>query len=296
MASLDDIFQISILILLIICLLTIVIICLLAFTLLYRRKNKEQQSYNHQLEYRNQELFQQYQQLENENLQLRNMLYSKEDNSQKQKPEQKNEKDSKKYIREHLSDYFYTRHSMLSSNESRMYFYMCISLDKIFPDKKYRDDYLLFPQVNLYAFITNKVSSVPADIIGGKHTDFVLCHKYREPKSGFYCYEPMLMIEIDDCSHFSSDVYGDEAFKKIRYNDRLKNDLSTGLNLPLLRYRLSDKGVSKNDNEGIYTALCQILKNIDNPDAPKLTQYIYYYDRSGILNEYQYYMPIKSNK
>lgn len=242
-----------------------------------------------------------YDKLKKENQRLNDVIAEKK-YAQKEKSdrwrqhnmaEEAAEETAEEKIRNHLSRYYHINDTLMNKSESRMFFYINESINNLLNEKD-RDFYILFPQVSLHAFI-NRIESVSkteedllSKILGGKNVDFVLCHRnynhYPSRSDMFYFYTPILMIEIDGPAHFK-ETYSKERLQKTQENDRLKNHLAINLNLPLLRYRLSDGKISSADKTGINTALRKFFSD----HSVGQTDPIYYCDRSGFLRNDQYY-------
>lgn len=304
MALLNDFFQYSIFVLVGICLLT----------LIFLGKNKNHKSsYMKQANAQNSDaLLQQLKNelqsalaekvsLEKENQRLLHELEEIKHTNNKKfnnwRQNKNNEAIIEAEIRKCPSKYYKTKLTLMNRPESRMFFYITESIKKI-SNSKDQDFYILFPQVNLYAFIDqNPNLSISEDkselllkVLGGKNVDFILCYchsdHYPSDTFNFYFYTPILMVEIDGPGHFYP-IHS--SYQKTRKNDQLKNTLANELKLPLLRYRLRlPKGnIEATDKAGIHTALRRFFSDYN----AKQTESIYYYDQNGALSKNQYYNP-----
>lgn len=196
-----------------------------------------------------------------------------------------------KKIRCNPSDYYNKKKNLMTDVETDMFFFINNAINDI--KKEMSQYFFLFPQVNLYAFInqrenkknTKETKNRLLHILGGKHVDFILCHKHKDINGKKFIYEPILMIEIDDSSHFSSYRYGKESYNRTKENDSLKNKLATELKLHLLRYRLTDGKISETDKYSIHTAFEKFFSEYKN----KETEFLYYYDKNGFMSESAYY-------
>lgn len=195
--------------------------------------------------------------------------------------EKQEAKKSEEEIRHNLSEYFYVKESVMTLPETDMFWTVTKALRKIL-DEKTSKLYQVFPQVSLYAFIAQNSSiaeskkSLCLSILGGKHTDFIICRRNRNN------FEPVIMIELDDISHFQKKY---DSFEITQTNDQLKNDLIIALKKPsLLRYKFSNK-LSDEDKNIITDALCKIFHDYYND----ISGQVYYYAKSGALTEEQYY-------
>lgn len=239
--------------------------------------------------------------LEQENQHLNKVIAERNEKSRKWKQKKEDEEAAaeaaEKEVWNNLSQNYKTKLTLMNRPESRMFFYITESIKKI-SNSKDQDFYILFPQVNLYAFIDqNPNLSISEDkselllkVLGGKNVDFILCYchsdHYPSDTFNFYFYTPILMVEIDGPGHFYP-IHS--SYQKTRKNDQLKNTLANELKLPLLRYRLRlPKGnIEATDKAGIHTALRRFFSDYNT----KQTESIYYYDQNGALSKNQYYNP-----
>lgn len=196
------------------------------------------------------------------------------------------------------SKYYKVKLTLMNKPESRMFYYINESIKQLsnIKDEGY---YILFPQVNLFSFfgtkanasISKKELELLPKVLGGKNIDFVLCYchydHYPSDDFNFYCYTPILMIEIDGPGHFHPIDTNYQNYKRTCENDQLKNTLADELKLPLLRYRLLDGKIRKADKSGINAALRKFFSDY-NADQ---TESIYYYEQKGVLSKNQYYNP-----
>lgn len=163
------------------------------------------------------------------------------------------------------SKFYFPKPSCMNSSESRMFFYINNALDDFFPNKDDRKLYFVFPQVCLYAFIgVHKLPNFHYDIASrnywAKSIDYVICMDNIQPcqfepdrSKGYtyHAYTPILLIELDGQSHFSSEAYGTNDFVRQKKNDAFKNALFEGLNIPFIRYPLESGKIRAYDANGI---------------------------------------------
>lgn len=224
-----------------------------------------------------------YSDLENENDFLRKQLEQNDINKKMNIENRMNLKEIESEVANNISKYCHTKTSFITKTESEMLYAMNEILDHILSNKQ-RKYYHLFPQVNFYAFIeqndsiTEDEKNICQRLIGGKHADFILCHR------NYFEYTPILIIELDDLSHFTM-KYGKEQFSKTQKNDQLKNNLATDLNLPLLRYRLSYGEIAKADKDILTDALSKFFFDLYNNQQKS----IYFYSKNGNLSKEEYY-------
>ena len=224
-----------------------------------------------------------YSSLERENEFLRQQLAQNDIGKKLNIEKQKNRKEIEDEITNNISKYCHTKTSFITKPESEMFYTMNEILNHILSNKQ-RKYYHLFPQVNLYAFIepnnsiTEDEKNICSHLIGGKHTDFILCHR------NYFEYTPILIIELDDLSHFT-EKYGKKQLLKTQKNDQIKNKLATDLNLPLLRYRLSYGEITKSDKDVLEDALSKFFYDLYNNQQKS----IYFYSKNGNVSKEEYY-------
>ena len=165
-------------------------------------------------------------------------------------------------IRRNPQNYYILKGSCMTPNESRMYYYINQALDNLVKSPMKRSNYVVFPQVSLYALIKlrpdllQKYQHIALSNYIAKSIDFVICHCEKQPYTPYaakgkayhyYAYVPILLIELDGQSHYSSDAYGHKAWQRQQQNDQFKNDVCRGLNLPLLRFPLTGNAIRAGD-------------------------------------------------
>lgn len=168
------------------------------------------------------------------------------------------------------SIFYSKKNSCMNSNESRMLFYISQALDDLHPTDC--SSFYIFPQVSLHAFI-----NIRDDLTAGqktaaqkyllpKNVDFLICqcskHNIRQNNNqtfSYYKYTPVLVIEIDGSSHFSPKRYGNKAFHYQQLSDNFKNNLFHDLNIPLLRYKLTNDTVRREDFKQLKYQLQKVL-------------------------------------
>lgn len=178
-------------------------------------------------------------------------------------------------IMENPSTFYEKKSSCMNSNESRIFYYLNHALDELLPNKKERSNFYIFPQVSLHAFIsllepkssTKDELEAARKIFLNKNIDFLICQSCRRYFSlpgethatrYYYEYRPVLMIEIDGSSHYSL-RYGKKNFYQQQRSDEFKDILSRELNIPLLRYKLTDDKVHGYDYNNLIQALKEYL-------------------------------------
>ena len=246
-------------------------------------RSRQLEEKNSKLLEENNKLYSQIQALTNKLDAAQKVLEKNDFRKNKYFQEKQNTKEAQEEMLNNLSEYFHIKETIISQSEAEMFYFLTTALDKVLSPKE-RRYYYLFPQVSLYAFtaqedsLTDEQKKLCLSILGGKHSDFIICHR------DYYKYVPVLIVELDDISHFS-DKYGKDSFSKTQINDRFKNNLSISLELPLLRYRLSNGRLSDADKNAINDALCKIFYDYHNG----ISGQIYYYSASGVLTKEQYY-------
>ena len=134
------------------------------------------------------------------------------------------------------------RHSIISSdvyNSPSKYYYFTKSCMNI------------FPQVSIYSFIKvhssleQDESEYASRNYWAKSIDFVICYCHKADRQ--YLYTPVLLMELDGSSHFSSAKYGTKTFRRQQENDRFKDSLFSDLNIPLIRFQIPDNHLTRKD-------------------------------------------------
>lgn len=159
-------------------------------------------------------------------------------------------------ILEHPRQYYYLKHSCMNKNESRMFYYINCALDDFFPNSSERNNYIVFPQVSMHAFIgieknLNKdaLNKARTNLLA-KNVDFTICTRYYEDK--YYLYKPTLIIELDGSSHYSPAKFGVDALKRQQESDTFKNNLVSAYDIPMIRYPMSEADhITKEDRDKI---------------------------------------------
>lgn len=165
----------------------------------------------------------------------------------------------------HPEHYYYVKRSCMNKNESRMYYYINCALDELYPDNRLRNKYIVFPQVSLHAFFQIK-SDINKDYFlynlvrrnwVAKNVDYIICNISYE--DNYYYYKPLIMIELDGSSHYSS-IFGPKELERQKDSDAFKDSLSAAFHIPLIRYRIdnTDRVVKDDRNkikERIYAEL-----------------------------------------
>ncbi len=170
----------------------------------------------------------------------------------------------------HPEHYYYAKRSCMNKNESRMYYYINCALDELFPDKKLRNKYIVFPQVSLHAFFQiqpdiNKdyflYNLVRRNWVA-KNIDYIICNISYE--DNYYYYKPIIMIELDGSSHFSAS-FGAKELERQKDSDTFKDSLSEAFHLPLIRYRIDTTDrVVKDDRDKIKERISEEFNKIYN--------------------------------
>lgn len=216
--------------------------------------------------------------LELENEELRKILDIKQIKSQDIKLRNDCLKTEKKKLNDNLltkpSDFYVPSNSCMTPNECRMYYYIETALFELFPYKTIKEKkYFVFPQVALHSIIekreglTQLADDTAFYAYSSKSIDFVICHctlqNYKRDDNiqdaTFYAYTPVLLIELDGDSHYSSKRYGRKAFQHQMENDKFKNSVFTDLHIPFLRYQLRNNSIYNEDSEIIKTKLKEYL-------------------------------------
>lgn len=109
----------------------------------------------------------------------------------------------------------------------------------------------LFPKVSIYSFIKvhfsleQDESEYASRNYWAKSIDFVICYCHKADRQ--YLYTPVLLMELDGSSHFSSAKYGTKTFRRQQENDRFKDSLFSDLNIPLIRFQIPDNHLTRKD-------------------------------------------------
>lgn len=171
---------------------------------------------------------------------------------------------------------FYTlKESCMNPNESRMFHYINEALDKLITNPDERKLYYVFPQVCLYSFVNispglkDTLREATKNKYIRKSIDYVICKSNKKyypanwsrshPDYTYYAFMPILLIELDGLSHSSSSQYGEDAFQRQQQNDKFKDDLFKGLNVPLIRYQLEQPYIQKSDASKVKQEIEQKL-------------------------------------
>lgn len=148
------------------------------------------------------------------------------------------------------SKYYYFTKSCMNANESLMYYYINYILKEILPASEF-SNYYIFPQVSIYSFIKvhssleQDESEYASRNYWAKSIDFVICYCHKADRQ--YLYTPVLLMELDGSSHFSSAKYGTKTFRRQQENDRFKDSLFSDLNIPLIRFQIPDNHLTRKD-------------------------------------------------
>ena len=148
------------------------------------------------------------------------------------------------------SKYYYFTKSCMNANESLMYYYINYILKEILPASEF-SNYYIFPQVSIYSFIKvhssleQDESEYASRNYWAKSIDFVICYCHKTDRQ--YLYTPVLLMELDGSSHFSSAKYGTKTFRRQQENDRFKDSLFSDLNIPLIRFQIPDNHLTRKD-------------------------------------------------
>ena len=109
----------------------------------------------------------------------------------------------------------------------------------------------LFPKVSIYSFIKvhssmeQDESEYASRNYWAKSIDFVICYCHKADRQ--YLYTPVLLMELDGSSHFSSAKYGTKTFRRQQENDRFKDSLFSDLDIPLIRFQIPDNHLTRKD-------------------------------------------------
>lgn len=148
------------------------------------------------------------------------------------------------------SKYYYFTKSCMNANESLMYYYINYILKEILPASEF-PNYYIFPQVSIYSFIKvhssleQDESEYASRNYWAKSIDFVICYCHKADRQ--YLYTPVLLMELDGSSHFSSSKYGAKNFRRQQENDRFKDSLFSNLDIPLIRFQIPDNHLTRKD-------------------------------------------------
>lgn len=199
----------------------------------------------------------------------------KKANSQRRKEDKDEEKAQKElcememrdYIDNHLSEVFYVKRSLFSDFEQKAYYFLCISEDIGKNFFHLEQNYYVFPQPNVYAFVQISKKCPKMDnpdfseyalrTYLSKSVDFLICTKKYIPSRSDPLYIPTLAIEIDG-------PYHNKDPRTIR-NDQLKSRLLQGLNFPLERIPVTD-----DDRVTPKKIHAVISKHLAEPQAARL--------------------------
>lgn len=173
----------------------------------------------------------------------------------------------------HPEHYYRLKRSCMNKNESRMFFYINCALDELFPDKKMRDKYIVFPQVSLHAFF-QILPDINKDFFlynlvrrnwVAKNIDYIICNIFYE--DNYYYYKPAIMIELDGSSHFSAS-FGQKELERQKESDAFKDSLAEAFHLPLIRYRIDHiDRVVKDDRQKIKEIISENFNAIYNSQS-----------------------------
>lgn len=159
---------------------------------------------------------------------------------------------------------FYTlKSSCMNANEALMYYYLNKSLTALIPNPNERKVYYVFPQVCLYSFvkIRHDLPSMAHNIAQrnyiAKSFDYVICRCHKV--YNHYEYTPVLLIELNGQSHYSSIPYGANAFSRQQANDAFKKALTEDLHIPLANFRLENNHLSHKDLPEVHRMLREQL-------------------------------------
>ncbi|MCM1386451.1 MAG: DUF2726 domain-containing protein [Bacillus sp. (in: Bacteria)] len=169
-------------------------------------------------------------------------------------------------IENNPANYYCLKNSCMNPNESRVFYYLNCILDEFFKEKR-REDFIVFPQVGLYAFISigsevekNYMAKDIALQRLAKNVDFIICQRYK--KDSYYLYRPILLVEIDGKSHRSTTPFGEKSLLKQQKTDALKDNISSALGLPLFRYK-HDSSIMRDDRYKIKDELYRYFQQMN---------------------------------
>ncbi len=195
-------------------------------------------------------------------------LNYKKQKSQEYRDRQEAEEAEKADFEEHSAEYCSLKDSCMNRNESRFFYYINNALKKIFRGPE-REDFIVFPQVSIHAFI-NMPDDNRKSLLLSKNIDYLVCQRFQKVKTGknnkpykSYFYRPRIAIELDGPSHWQP-IYGEEALQKQKEDDALKDNLFNGLGIPFIRHRLTDGRIRKSDEAAIKEKLQEAVKSIAN--------------------------------
>lgn len=199
-------------------------------------------------------------------IKLQKILNKKKEISEKYTASQNQKSEASQKIEINIlqnpSSYYFPSNSCMTPNESRIFYYLEKALDSLITNPAERSLYHIFPQVSLYSLVKLKshLNGIPYDIARrnyiAKSIDFVICRRTKQKWNphvssrqlyDFYAYTPVLLIELDGQSHFSSTQYGQENFSRQQANDSFKDALFTDLKIPFIRYTIANNRVSSKD-------------------------------------------------
>lgn len=185
--------------------------------------------------------------------------------------------------------FYYGKSSCMNKNESRIFYYINWALTVLQVTFDFKiEDYYVFPQTSLHSFIgiqtgvNGDSGDIPRRKLVGKNVDFIICYCHKE--GFYYSYKPILMIEVDGSSHFSSKTYGYESFENQQKSDMFKNSVSKSLGIPLLRYKIENDSVTKQDRFGVQKALTEFFQDKNE----NREQQLYYYNKRGNMKYVEY--------
>ncbi len=151
--------------------------------------------------------------------------------------------------------------SCMNKSESLMFYYLNMALHNLIRDSSERKNYYIFPQVSLHSLIhMSGVPSFKENIAKtnyiAKSIDFVICYCHKVGTS--YHYTPVLLIELDGQSHFSSSAYGSASFNRQVENDNFKNALFESLNVRFCRFNINTR-LTRSDLSEVYRMVYEQL-------------------------------------
>lgn len=191
---------------------------------------------------------------------LTQKLQEQEQNKSSYKEYKETENEIQINIEEYPENYYKLKSSCMNKNESRIFYYLNCALDEFLPTKYERENYFVFPQVSIHAFIhalpyikaEAMLDNIASRNIVEKNVDFVICQRYKEDE--YYLFKPFLLIEVDGSSHYMS-KYGEKAFERQQNSDAFKDKLFASLNIPLIRYKMEQDRITRADRDKIKQEL-----------------------------------------
>lgn len=168
-------------------------------------------------------------------------------------------------IEECPEKYYEFKNTCMNRNESRIFYYLNCALDEFFMNPHERENYLVFPQMSLHAFIRilpyikkeELLDQIASRNMVAKNVDFAICRRYKENE--YYLYQPLVLIEVDGSSH-SVPIFGEKAFQRQQGSDAFKDSLFQSLNIPLIRYKMERDHITRTDRDKIKQELCKYLQ------------------------------------